>query len=106
VTHGKDAVVFHILRQHLLKVGVMGVEAQRGRNLNLGIVAHLRSHKLRGLQGALQWAGDDHIHLYFERAQGARHEDALLLTFFNKGALLVEKRILAIKSSIGMTHEV
>ena len=100
----QDAVVAGIFGQHLLEVGVAGVQPQGRTDLHFGVVTQLRADKLRGLQGALEGAGDDHVHLHLERAQHARHQHALVLAFLDEAPLGIEGGILAAKSSIGVAH--
>ena len=88
------------------KSAKVGVRAERRADFDLGVVAQLGADELRRLQGALQRAGDDDVHLHLERAQHARHQHALLLAFFDEAPLGVESGVLAAKSGIGVAHEV
>ena len=106
VTDGENALAVGIFREHMQEAGVIGVGGERGADLNFSLVAHLGSHKLRGLQGALERAGDDDVQLHVERAEQPRHQHALVLSLFDEGPLGVEERVSAGNSGIGVTHEV
>ena len=71
VADDQDAFAVGIFGQHLLEVGVVSrLSAKCRADLDFGLIAQLRAHKLRGLQGALEGAGDDDIDLHLEGAQG------------------------------------
>ena len=93
--HQHAFAVGSTLTSMLLEVLEVGGRTERGAHFDLGLVAELRADKLRGLQGALERAGDDHIDLHFEGAEDARHQHALLLAFLDKGALGVESGVFA-----------
>jgi hypothetical protein len=88
------------------KAAKVGVGGQRRADFDFAVVAELGADKLRGLQGALERAGDDDVHLHLEGAQHARHQHALLLAFLDQAALGVESGVLAEQSGIGVAHEV
>jgi len=102
----QDAVAVSVFGEKLLEGGVGAVKAEGGTDFDFGLVAELGGHKLRGLQGALEGAGDDHVNLDLERAEQASHQHALVFSFFDEAALAVEGGISASKSGVGVAHEI
>jgi hypothetical protein len=91
VADGQHAFAVGVFSQQRLEIVIACVGPEGGADLDFGVVAELGAHELRGLQGALQRAGDDDIHLHLEGAEDARHQHALFLAFFDEAALGVEK---------------
>jgi hypothetical protein len=106
VADHQDAFAVCVLGEELLEVGVAGVEIEGGTDLNLGLVTHLGTHKLGGLQGALERAGDYNVDLHLEGVEHPRHQHALFFSLFDEAALAIEGRIAASKSSVGVAHEI
>jgi len=106
VADGQYPFAVGILRQHLLKVSVIGSGRQSRAYLDFCLVAQLSGDKLRRLKGALQGARDDYIHLHFECVHNAGHQHALVLALFDEGSLGVESGIVTSDSGVGVAHEV
>ncbi len=106
VADHQHAVAIGVLFKQLLEVLKVGGRIERGAHFDLGLVAELGADKLRGLQGALERAGDDHIDLDVEGAEGAGHQHALLLAFFDKGALGIQGGIFAPDARVSVAHEI
>lgn len=106
VADGQDALAVGIFGEHLLEVGVIGAEGEGGADFDFGFVAQLGADKLRGLEGALEGAGDDDVNLHLEGAEDAGHQHALVFSFLDEGPLGVESRVPAGHSGIGVAHQV
>jgi len=102
----QDVLAIRVFFKHLLKGGEVRLGRESRTDLNLAFVPQLVAHKLRSLQGALQWARDDQVWLYFKSIQNAAHHHALFFAFFDETALGVEFRTLAGYASIGVAHQV
>jgi len=106
VAHSQQTFAVREFREHGLEGGEGCIRQQGGTYFDFGVVAELGADKLRGLQGALEGAGDDDIDLHLEGAQHARHQHALVLAFLDEAPLGVECGVLAEDSGIGVAHEV
>ena len=106
VADGQHAFAAGVLDEHVLKGFEGRVGGEGGADLNFAVVAELGADELRGLQGALERAGDDDVDLDFEGAQHAGHEHALVFSLFDEASLGVEGGIPTEESGIGVAHEV
>jgi len=104
VADHQDAFAMSVFGEKLLEVGVGGFEAEGWADFNFGLVAHLGADKLCGLERTLEGAGDDDVDLHLEGAENARHEHALLFSFFDEAAPGVKKGVIASESGVGVAH--
>ena len=104
VADSQDAFAVGVFGQHILKIVIFGSGSECLAYFHLGVVAQFGSDKLRGLEAALERAGDDYIYLYLERAEDPSHQHALLLAFLDERALAVESGALTGDSGIGVAH--
>jgi len=104
VSNDQDAFAVRIFCDEGLEVGVVCMEAEGWADFDFGFIAELGADKLGGLKGAFERAGDDDVHLNFERGENARHEHALLFSLFDEGSLAVKDWIVARDACIGVPH--
>jgi hypothetical protein len=86
-----------------LRVGCAGREGVGDEDG--GLVTGLGADELRGLQAALEWAGDDEIEVDRERAEDVREMDAVALSVLVERAFDVDNGIGAACARTGVAKD-
>ncbi len=73
VAHDEHVAAVGILFEQFLETDEVSVRRQRGADLNLSVVTHLRANELGSLHRALKRAGDNQVDLNAQRTEHASH---------------------------------
>jgi hypothetical protein len=106
VADEEEVLTFGALAEKLLEVFESGVGGECGGVQDLGFVASLGADERRGLEAALEGAGDDQVELDVQRVQHVSELEAMLLALFIERAFGVEERIAARLAGAGVAKNI